>query len=127
MDVDSEEKVLSEEYSTCKTCSIELPKTSLLRHINNNEICKADYTIEDLQTVRALSHDFQRRKKNQRERANYDKEKRAKKHKANYNPEKRAQTHRERYAYYSEKIKSRYDPQKHVKSYDPEQRREKYE
>ena len=125
MNLDTKDDPGFDEYTTCKTCGLDFPKTLMLRHINNTKTCKDDHTNEDYQNVRALSKDFQRRKRNERDRANYNKEKRAQKHKENYDADKRAQNHKERYN--SEKRKSRYNPQNHKNSYNPEQRRGKYQ
>ena len=47
--------------------------------------------------LKNLSNDAQKRKRNEREKANYDPERRAKKHKAAYGPEKRALKHKKSY------------------------------
>ena len=109
---DSPPEFVQDEIS-CQSCQRKFPITSILKHINGGvEPCKSKYADADLQHLKELSKEAQRKKKNERERSNYDAEKRAEKHRIWYDPQK---------------SESRYDPAKYRAQYDPLKRKEKYE
>ena len=83
--------------TTCKSCNVSYAKSSIFKHLSQNKSCTADHSANDLLALKNLTNDAQRRKRNEREKANYDPERRAKKHKASYDPEKRALKHKKSY------------------------------
>ena len=87
----------TKECTTCKSCNVSYAKSSIFKHLSQNKSCTADHSANDLLALKNLTNDAQRRKRNEREKANYDPERRAKKHKASYDPEKRALKHKKSY------------------------------
>ena len=87
----------TKECSTCKSCNVSYAKSSIFKHLSQNRSCKADHSDNDLLALKNLSNDAQRRKRNEKDKFNYDPERRAKKHKAAYNPAKRALKHKNSY------------------------------
>ena len=87
----------TKECTTCKSCNVSYAKSSIFKHLSQNKSCTADHSANDLLALKNLTNDAQRRKRNEREKANYDPERRAKKHKAAYDPEKRALKHKKSY------------------------------
>ena len=75
----------------CKYCNFS--GKSLLQHSVANKHCRDKYTAEEINDLRQA----QKRKRNEKDRANYSSTKRAEKHKKTYDPEKRAQMHRATY------------------------------
>ena len=87
----------TKECTTCKSCNVSYAKSSIFKHLSQNKSCTADHSANDLLALKNLTNDAQRRKRNEREKANYDPERRAKKHKASYDPEKCALKHKKSY------------------------------
>ena len=87
----------TKECTTCKSCNVSYAKSSIFKHLSQNRSCKADHSDNDLLALKNLSNDAQRRKRNEKDKFNYDPERRAKKHKAAYNPAKRALKHKNSY------------------------------
>ena len=72
-----------QEYNLpCKSCGLLYSKTSILKHINQQKIlsCKTIYSTEEIQDLEKQSKEIQKRKRNLRDRVNYDPEKRKKKY-----------------------------------------------
>ena len=112
------DKTVAKDLVNCKYCNFS--GKSVLQHSVANKHCRDKYTDEEIIDLRQA----QKRKRNEKDRANYSATKRAEKHKKNYDPEKRAQMHRATYD--PEKSKLLYDPNKSKESYDPEKRKQKY-
>ena len=112
------DKTVAKDLVNCKYCNFS--GKSVLHHSVANKHCRDKYTDEEIIDLRQA----QKRKRNEKDRANYSATKRAEKHKKNYDPEKRAQMHRATYD--PEKSKLLYDPNKSKESYDPEKRKQKY-
>ena len=89
--------LVTKECTTCKSCNVSFPISSIFKHLNQKKSCKDDHSVNDMLALKNLSNDAQKRKRNEREKANYDPERRAKKHKAAYDPEKRALKHKKSY------------------------------
>ena len=87
----------TKECTTCKSCNVSYAKSSIFKHLSQNRSCKADHSANDLLALKNLSNDAQRRKRNERDKADYDPERRAKKHKAAYDPAQRALKHKNSY------------------------------
>jgi hypothetical protein len=89
--------LVTKECTTCKSCNASFATSSIFKHLNRKKSCKDDHSVNDMLALKNISNDAQRRKRNEREKANYDPERRAKKHKAAYDPEKRALEHKKSY------------------------------
>ena len=89
--------LVTKECTTCKSCNVSFAKSSIFKHLNRKKSCKADHSANDMLALTNLSKDVQKRKRNERDKANYDPERRAKKHKAAYDPKKQPLEHKESY------------------------------
>ena len=89
--------LVTKECTTCKSCNVSFAKSSIFKHLNRKKSCKADHSANDMLALTNLSKDVQKRKRNERDKANYDPERRAKKHKAAYDPKKQPLKHKESY------------------------------
>ena len=89
--------LVTKECTTCKSCNVSFAKSSMFKHLNQIKSCKADHSANDMLDLKNISNDAQKRKRNERDKANYDPERRAKKHKAAYKPKILALKHEESY------------------------------
>ena len=62
--------LVTKECTTCKSCNVSFAKSSIFKHLNRKKSCKADHSANDMLALENLSKDVQKRKKNERDKAN---------------------------------------------------------